>query len=84
MLFLLIAPGFLEPLFDIRAAVIGLTPVVGLVALLAGLMAVNLLALRFLHSTTGVGIVVAVTTTIGLLVVFLAPAFVLIALNLDA
>ena len=78
---LLVAPRFLEPLLDSRAAILGLPPAVVVLGILAGLVVVNLLALRFLRSFTAVGIVVAVTTTVGLFVVFLAPAIVLIVIN---
>jgi hypothetical protein len=83
LLLAVIAPGFYQPLLDERAAPLGLPPVVGVLAILLGLAAVNLLALRFVRSTVAVGLVVAVTTTVALFVVILAPAIVLIAINLE-
>lgn len=82
LLLAIIAPAFLEPLFDTRAAILGLPPIVGFIVVLVGLLAVDVLAIRFLHNPVAVGLVVAVTTTVGLFLVILAPAFVLIAVNL--
>jgi hypothetical protein len=79
LLVLVVAPAFYEPLFDSRTAILGLPPVVGFVILLAGLAAINLVAMRVVRSETAVSVLAAVTTTIGLFVVLLAPAAVSIA-----
>ena len=76
---LIVAPAFMDPLFTDHAGIPGLPPIVLCVALLAGLAAANMLALRLVRSEVAVGIVVAVTTTIGLFIVILGPAIVLIA-----
>ena len=79
---LIVAPAFLDPLFTGHAGIPGLPPIVIYVALLAGLAAANMLALRLVRSEVAVGILVAVTTTVGLFIVILGPAIVLIADNL--
>jgi len=76
---LIVAPAFLDPQFTGHAGIPGLPPIVLYVALLAGLAAANMLALRLVRSEVAVGILVAVTTTIGLFIVILGPAIVLIA-----
>jgi hypothetical protein len=79
---LIVAPAFLDPLFTGHAGIPALPPIVLYVALLAGLAAANMLALRLVRSEVAVGILVAVTTTIGLFIVILGPAIVIIADNL--
>jgi len=82
LLLAVIAPGFLTPLLDDALPVLGLAPIVAFLGALAGLFAINLLAARAIRNPFVLGLVVAMTTTAGVFVVILAPAVILILVNL--
>ena len=79
-----VAPGFFAPLLDDRVNVLGNRPLIPFAGALLGLLAINLLVIRLVRSSFVQGLVLALTTTAGVFLVILMPAFVLIAVNLGA
>ena len=82
LLLAVIAPGFLGPLLDDAMPILGMPPIVVFLGALAALFAINVLAARAIHNPFVVGLVVAMTTTAGVFMVILAPAVILILVNL--
>ena len=73
------APGFLHPLTDPRASIVGLPPI----ALFLLLPLINLVVARVTRNETATLITIAVTSFLGLVLTILGPAMVLIAINLS-
>ncbi len=78
-----VAPGFYEPLLDDRVNVAGLPALVPFAGALLVLLAIDLLVIALVRSSFVQGLVLALTTTAGVFLVILAPAFARIAVNLD-
>jgi len=78
-----VAPSFLAPLLDPRATLFGLPAMIGFLAGLAGLFAINLLVARASPSRLIVGLVLGATTVIAMFLVVLAPAIILIMISLE-
>jgi hypothetical protein len=78
----MIAPGFLGPLGDDRASIAGFPMGYVLIAFVVVLTVIGVLTVRFVRQPVVVGVVLTLTIVLGLTVVFLAPAFVLIVINL--
>ena len=83
LLLAVIAPGFLGPLLDDAMPVLGMPPIVVFLGALAALFAINVLAARAFRNPFVLGRVVAMTTTAGVFIVILAPAVILILVNLQ-
>lgn len=83
LLLVVIAPGFLGPLLDSGAAILGLPPVVGF-ALVLAVCPVLAFALARARGPIWLSAIVAVIgVSVGLFVVILSPAIILIAVNLQ-
>ena len=79
----IVAPGFYEPLLDDRVSLFGQPAVVPFAGALLGLLVLDLLVIGFVRSSFVQGLVLALTTTAGVFLVILVPAFARIAVTLD-
>ena len=78
-----VAPGFFAPLLDDRVNVFGTPALVPFAGALVGLLAIDLLVIGLVRSSFLQGLVLAVTTAAGVLLVILVPAMARIAVTLD-
>ena len=79
----IVAPGFYEPLLDDRVNLFGQPALVPFAGALLGLLVLDFLVIGFVRSSFVQGLVLALTTTAGVFLVILAPAFARIAVTLD-
>jgi hypothetical protein len=79
----ILARGFLEPLLDDRVTFLGLPLIAPFLIALGVLTAVSALAARMTRNPIALGVVLFATTSLGVGIVVLAPALVLIAINLQ-
>ncbi len=84
LLFLLpvAAPNFLSPLFDDRVSLLGAPAGLWFVGIVLLLAAIGVATVRVVRHPVVVGVVLFVTTVLGLNFVLLGPAVVLIMINL--
>jgi hypothetical protein len=73
------APGFFEPMADPRVSIVGLPPV----ALFLFLPLINLAVARVTRNEAATLVAIAVTSFLGMALAMLAPAIVLIVVNLS-
>ena len=79
----IVAPGFYEPLLDDKVNILGAPALVPFAGALLLLLAIDFLVIGLVRSSFVQGLILAVTTTAGVFLVILAPAFARIAVNLD-
>ena len=78
----LMASAFYQPLFDERITVLAVSPAVAFLVALAVLAAIGALVVRHVRQAALVGLARFVTTSAGLFLVVLAPAILLILIDL--
>jgi hypothetical protein len=81
---LLLAPGFFAPLFDDRQGVLGAPIGLAFIALFAALTGLGVAIVRRFRSAAAIVVVVVACVGPAVFIVILAPAIVLIAINLKA
>ena len=79
----IVAPGFYEPLLDDQVNILGTPALVPFAGALLLLLAIDFLVIGLVRSSFVQGLILALTTTAGVFLVILAPAFARIAVNLD-
>ena len=79
----IVAPGFYDPLLDDRVNIFGAPALVPFAGALLLLLAIDFLVIGFVRSSFIQGLILALTTTAGVFLVILAPAFARIAVTLD-
>lgn len=78
-----VAPNFLSPLVDDRISLVGIPAGILVLVAIALLSLVGVLAVNLVRSPAIVFVVLLLTTWVAMVLILLAPAFVLIAINLS-